>query len=232
MDDCLKFYINGEWVDPTTSDTLDVINPATEEPIAKIAMGGAADIDKAVMAARAAFPSFSRFTVAERLELFQAILAEYNNRMDDIAETISMEMGAPLWLSKAAQATLGQAHLGTAMGVLQNYSFEEERDGFYLRKEPIGVCGFITPWNWPINQIACKVAPALAAGCTMVLKPSEVAPMNAVLVWPDGNDELLELSGRRCPTSSFSVCMTPEETALCSPIRIRPCQSRAKIVDA
>lgn len=181
MDDCLKFYINGEWVDPTTSDTLDVINPATEEPIAKIAMGGAADIDKAVMAARAAFPSFSRFTVAERLELFQAILAEYTNRMDDIAETISMEMGAPMWLSKAAQATLGQAHLGTAMGVLQNYSFEEERDGFYLRKEPIGVCGFITPWNWPINQIACKVAPALAAGCTMVLKPSEVAPMNAVL---------------------------------------------------
>jgi len=181
MDDCLKFYINGEWVDPTTSDTLDVINPATEEPIAKIAMGGAADIDKAVMAARAAFPSFSRFKVAERLELFQAILAEYTNRMDDIAETISMEMGAPLWLSKAAQATLGQAHLGTAMGVLQNYSFEEERDGFYLRKEPIGVCGFITPWNWPINQIACKVAPALAAGCTMVLKPSEVAPMNAVL---------------------------------------------------
>ena len=181
MDDCLKFYINGEWVDPTTSDTLDVINPATEEPIAKIAMGGAADIDKAVMAARAAFPSFSRFTVAERLELFQAILAEYTNRMDDIAETISMEMGAPMWLSKAAQATLGQAHLGTAMGVLQNYSFEEERDGFYLRKEPIGVCGFITPWNWPINQIACKVAPALTAGCTMVLKPSEVAPMNAVL---------------------------------------------------
>ena len=181
MEDCLKFYINGEWVDPSSSETLDVINPATEEPIAKIAMGTAGDIDKAVMAARAAFPSFSRTTVAERLELFQAILAEYTNRMDDIAETISMEMGAPLWLSKAAQATLGQAHLGTAMGVLQNYEFEEQRDGFYLRKEPIGVCGFITPWNWPINQIACKVAPAIAAGCTMVLKPSEVAPMNAVI---------------------------------------------------
>jgi len=181
MEDCLKFYINGEWVDPSSSDTLDVINPATEEPIAKIAMATAGDVDKAVMAARGAFNSFSRTTKAERLELFGAILNEYNKRIDDIAETISMEMGAPMWLSKAAQATLGQAHLATAMGILENYEFEEQRDGFYLRKEPIGVCGFITPWNWPINQIACKVAPAIAAGCTMVLKPSEVAPMNAVI---------------------------------------------------
>jgi aldehyde dehydrogenase (NAD+) len=181
MEDCLKFYINGEWVDPSSSETLDVINPATEEPIAKIAMGTAGDIDKAVMAARGAFDSFSRTTKAERLELFGAIMAEYTKRVDDIAETISLEMGAPMWLSKAAQATLGQAHLATAMGILENYEFEDQREGYYLRKEPIGVCGFITPWNWPINQIACKVAPALAAGCTMVLKPSEVAPMNAVI---------------------------------------------------
>jgi aldehyde dehydrogenase (NAD+) len=198
MEDCLKFYINGEWVDPSSSETLDVINPATEEPIAKIAMGTAGDIDKAVMAARGAFNSFSRFTVAERLELFSAILGEYNKRIDDIAETISMEMGAPMWLSKAAQATLGQAHLATAMGILENYEFEDHREGYYLRKEPIGVCGFITPWNWPINQIACKVAPALAAGCTMVLKPSEVAPMNAVIF-----AEILDAAG--VPAGVFNL---------------------------
>ncbi|MDA0338913.1 MAG: aldehyde dehydrogenase family protein, partial [Proteobacteria bacterium] len=182
MKDCLQFYINGEWVDPVALKTLDVINPATEEPCAKIAMGSAADIDKAVAAAKAAFPSYSHTTREERLELFGSIMNEYGKRVDDIAETISTEMGAPMWLSKAAQATLGQAHFGTAMGILKDYAFEEEREGFYLRKEPIGVCGFITPWNWPINQIACKVAPALAAGCTMVLKPSEVAPLNAVIL--------------------------------------------------
>jgi len=182
MKDVLKFYINGEWVDPVTPQTLDVINPATEEPCAKISMGSAADVDKAVAAAKAAFDSFSRTTKQERLELFGAILGEYQKRYDEIAETISTEMGAPIWLSKAAQAATGQAHFATTMEILKNYEFEEEKDGYYLRKEPVGVCGFITPWNWPVNQIVCKVAPALAAGCTMVLKPSEVAPVNAALV--------------------------------------------------
>ena len=184
MREHLQFYINGAWVDPVTPKTLEVINPATEEPCATISMGSAADVDKAVAAAKTAFDSFSRTSVAERVELFGAILNEYGKRVDDIAETISTEMGAPMWLSKAAQATLGQAHLATTMEILKNYTFEEEKGGYYIRKEPIGVCGFITPWNWPINQIACKVAPALAAGCTMVLKPSEVAPLNAI-IWTE-----------------------------------------------
>jgi aldehyde dehydrogenase (NAD+) len=182
MQEHLKFYINGEWVDPVTPSTLDVINPATEEPFAKISMGSAADVDKAVAAATTAFESFSKTTVAERVELLGAILAEYTKRYDEIAEAISTEMGAPIWLSKAAQAATGQAHFATAMEILKNFEWEEKKGAYNLRKEPVGVCGLITPWNWPINQISCKVAPALAAGCTMVLKPSEVAPVNGILL--------------------------------------------------
>ena len=110
-----------------------------------------------------------------------AIIGAYQNRIDEVAETITSEMGAPIWLSKAAQAAMGVAHLSTARSVLENYEFQKEQNGTLIAKEPVGVCGLITPWNWPINQIACKVAPALAAGCTMVLKPSEVAPLNAAL---------------------------------------------------
>jgi len=182
MQEYLKFYINGEWVDPVKPATLDVINPATEEAFAKISMGSAADVGKAVAAAKTAFESFSRTTVAERLEMFAAILAEYAKRYDDIASAISTEMGAPIWLSKAAQAATGQAHIATAMNILKNFEWESRKGAYVLRREPIGVCGLITPWNWPINQITCKVAPALAAGCTMVLKPSEVAPVNAILL--------------------------------------------------
>jgi aldehyde dehydrogenase (NAD+) len=182
MQEHLKFYINGEWVDPATPATLDVINPATEEAFAKISMGSAADVDKAVAAAKTAFDSFSRTTVAERLELFAAILAEYAKRYDEIASAISTEMGAPIWLSKAAQAATGQAHIATAMNILKNFEWETRKGAYVLRREPIGVCGLITPWNWPINQITCKIAPALAAGCTMVLKPSEVAPVNAIIL--------------------------------------------------
>ncbi len=181
MESCLKFYINGEWVDPSDPKPLDVINPATEEVIGQIMLGNAADVDKAVAAAKAAFESYSRTTVAERVELLEAIQAAYKERYSEMVETISAEMGAPVWLCKAAQAAMGPAHLGTAIEVLKNYKFEEDRGNITLRREPIGVCGFITPWNWPINQIACKVLPALAAGCTMVLKPSEVAPLNAAI---------------------------------------------------
>ncbi len=181
MESCLKFYINGEWVDPSDPKPLDVINPATEEVIGQIMLGNAADVDKAVAAAKAAFESYSRTTVAERIELLEAIQAAYKERYGEMVETISAEMGAPVWLCKAAQAAMGPAHLGTAIEVLKNYKFEEDRGNITLRREPIGVCGFITPWNWPINQIACKVLPALAAGCTMVLKPSEVAPLNAAI---------------------------------------------------
>jgi aldehyde dehydrogenase (NAD+) len=182
MQEYLKFYINGEWVDPVQPKTLDVINPTTEEPFAKISMGSAADVDKAVAAAKAAFDSFSRTTLQERIELIGAILAEYQKRYDDIAQVISTEMGAPLWLSKAAQAATGQAHFATAMEIAKNYQWEENKGKFVLRKEPVGVCGLITPWNWPINQISCKVAPALVSGCTVILKPSEVAPCNAMIL--------------------------------------------------
>ena len=177
----MQFYINGEWVDPVDPKSLDVINPATEEVIGKIAMGNSQDVDKAVAAAKEAFESFSQTTKEERLALMGKILEVYQSRYDEIAETISSEMGAPLWLSKAAQAATGAGHFGTFMEVLKNYNFDEDKGTTRLRKEPVGVCGLITPWTWPINQIACKVAPALAAGCTMVLKPSEVSPLNAVI---------------------------------------------------
>ena len=181
MKECTQFYINGEWVDPVDPKHLDVINPATEETIGKIAMGNSKDVDKAVAAAKEAFDSFSQTSKEERLALMGKILEVYQSRYDEIAEIISSEMGAPLWLSKAAQAATGAGHFGTFMEVLKNYSFDEDKGTTRLRKEPVGVCGLITPWNWPINQIACKVAPALAAGCTMVLKPSEVSPLNAII---------------------------------------------------
>ncbi len=182
MKEYLQFYINGAWVDPVEPRTLDVENPATEEPFARISLGSKADVDKAVAAAKAAFPSFSQTSVDYRAALLDKIAAGYQARMGEIAENISDQMGAPMWLANAAQAPVGLGHYATMAQVLRSYPFEEEKNGFYLRKEPIGVCGFITPWNWPANQIACKVAPAIAAGCTMVLKPSEIAPLDAMIV--------------------------------------------------
>jgi aldehyde dehydrogenase (NAD+) len=156
MRDAPKFYIDGQWVDPAQpGQMLDVINPATEAPMGRIAMGSAADVDRAAKAAHAAFPGFSRTTRAERLELLGAIAAEYQKRYPEIAAVITEEMGAPAWLAMQAQAALGVAHFQTAMAVLKDYRFEEDRGGTMILKEPIGVCGFITPWNWPINQIAC-----------------------------------------------------------------------------
>ena len=181
MQSCLKFYINGEWVEPNDPKPLDVINPATEAVIGQIMLGNAKDVDRAVAAARKAFETFSRTTREERIALLEAIQAAYKERYSEMVETISNEMGAPLWLCKAAQAAMGPAHLGATLEVLKNYQFEEDRGNLVLRREPVGVCGFITPWNWPINQIACKVLPAVAAGCTMILKPSEVAPLNAAI---------------------------------------------------
>jgi aldehyde dehydrogenase (NAD+) len=176
-----KFYINGEWMAPSTSATLEVINPATEEPIDSIALGGPADVDQAVAAAKAAFETFSQTSREERVALLEQIIATYSARMGDVAQVISQEMGAPLPLAKAAQAPAGLGHFMTTLEVLKTFEFEEDIGTSHVVREPAGVCGFITPWNWPINQIACKVAPALAAGCTMVLKPSEVAPFNAIL---------------------------------------------------
>ncbi|HEV2651942.1 MAG TPA: aldehyde dehydrogenase family protein [Rhizomicrobium sp.] len=177
----LQFYIDGKWVDPVTPKTIDVINPANEEAFAQISLGSKADVDKAVAAARRAFETYSRTTREERLALLGKIIAVYQTKYEAIAQAISQEMGAPMWLSKAAQAATGMGHLAETVKILKDYQFEEVRGTTAIVKEPVGVCGFITPWNWPINQIVCKVAPALAAGCTIVLKPSEVAPMNAIL---------------------------------------------------
>jgi aldehyde dehydrogenase (NAD+) len=182
MKECLKFYINGEWVDPAEPKTLDVINPATEEPCAKISIGSKKDVDKAVAAAKKAFESYSQMSVDDRIALLTKITEVYQSRYGEIAEAITMEMGAPAKLAQMAQAAMGVAHLGTTIQILKDYKFEEQRGTTTLRKEPIGVCGFITPWNWPMNQIMCKVAPALAAGCTIVLKPSEEAPLDAYIL--------------------------------------------------
>lgn len=180
MRDYLKFYIDGKWVDPVAPKALDVINPATEAVAGRISLGSSEDVDRAVKAARKAFETFSRTSREERIDLIQRIMAELKKRHEDMAKAITEEMGAPVWLAQRAQAAMGAAHFGTALNVLKTYAFEEPQRGTTLIvKEPIGVCGFITPWNWPLNQIACKVAPALAVGCTMVLKPSEIAPFSA-----------------------------------------------------
>lgn len=176
-----KFYINGQWVDPVTPKSLDVINPATEQVCARISIGSAADVDKAAIAARTAFESFGRSTRADRIDILAALVDIYQKRYNDIADAISEEMGAPTKLAIEAQAATGIGHLATALEVLKNYEFEETAGASRIIKEPIGVCGLITPWNWPINQITCKVAPALAVGCTMILKPSEVAPLSAYI---------------------------------------------------
>jgi aldehyde dehydrogenase (NAD+) len=181
MKDCRQFYINGKWVSPLSDRDFAVINPATEEPIATISLGSAADVDKAVAAARKAFGSYLETTIGDRLALLRRIIDAYEARSEEMAQTISKEMGCPISLSRAAQAPAGLAHLLEIVKVLEQYKFEDLKGSTLMRREPIGVCGLITPWNWPMNQIVAKVAPALAAGCTVVLKPSELAPLSAHL---------------------------------------------------
>jgi aldehyde dehydrogenase (NAD+) len=181
MRDCRQFYIDGKWVDPAEARDFSVINPATEEPIATISLGGAEDVDRAVAAAKRVFDSYSETTTDERLKLLRRIIEVYQSKIDEMADTISQEMGAPTSLARKAQAPAGLAHLLEIVKVLEHFKFEELKGSTLMRKEPIGVCGLITPWNWPMNQIVCKVAPALAAGCTMVLKPSEMAPLSGYL---------------------------------------------------
>lgn len=194
----LQFYIDGQWVDPIAPKTLDVINPATEEVCGQISIGSAADVDVAVAAARRAFDSFSRTSVEERLELLQAILAEYEKRFEDVAEAIMEEMGAPWEVATKAQAASGTQHIKAAIRALKSLELESRSRGTLIVKEPIGVCGLITPWNWPQNQIAVKVAPALAAGCTMILKPSEIAPFDAYIF-----AEILDAAG--VPAGVFNL---------------------------
>ncbi|PYY19827.1 MAG: aldehyde dehydrogenase family protein [Acidobacteria bacterium] len=176
------FYIDGHWVEPTAPKRYSVINPATEVEIAAISLGSVMDVNRAVAAARKAFEFYSLTPPAERLEQLERIAEVYRRRMDEMAETISREMGAPITLARTAQAPAGLAHLNETMTVLRNYKFEELKGQTLMRREAVGVCGLITPWNWPMNQIVAKVAPALATGCTMVLKPSELAPLSAFLL--------------------------------------------------
>lgn len=177
-----KFFIDGKWVEPAGRATLDVINPATEEAFATISMGTAEDVDAAARAARAAFAEWSQSTVEQRLTVIRNIIAGMKARADELATAVSNEMGAPMTLAKTAQVGSGLGHFATIIKVLENFEFEEIRGTTRIVKEPAGVCGFITPWNWPLNQIACKVAPAIAAGCTMVLKPSEIAPISGYIL--------------------------------------------------
>jgi aldehyde dehydrogenase (NAD+) len=181
MSNAQKFYIDGAWVDPVVPATLPVIDPSTEEVFTEISLGSVADVDKAVAAARRAFATFSQTSRDERLALMRRLLAVYMRRYDEMAATISREMGAPRKMAHASQAAMGSLHLERMIATLETFVFEEMRGTTLIAREPIGVVGMITPWNWPMNQIMCKVAPALAAGCTMVLKPSEIAPTSGLL---------------------------------------------------
>jgi len=181
MRDMLQFYIDGKWVDPVTPKTANVINPATEEVAGRISLGSAEDVDRAVAAASSAFDSYSHTTREDRIELLKRILEIFSRRHDDVARAIMEEMGAPWKLARHAQAASGPQHIQAAIDVLRTYEFEETLGTTHVRKEAIGPCALITPWNWPMNQVAVKVAPALAAGCTMVLKPSELAPFDAMI---------------------------------------------------
>jgi aldehyde dehydrogenase (NAD+) len=176
-----QFYVNGEWVNPATPCDFPVIDPATEEMIATISLGSVDDVDKAVAAARGAFESYSATTVEQRMALLQRIIEVYETKAEEMAATISREMGSPAALSKSSQVPAGLGHFKEILKVLGKFQFERLKGSTLLRSEAVGVCGLITPWNWPMNQICCKVAPALAAGCTMVLKPSEIAPLSADL---------------------------------------------------
>lgn len=215
MQDHLCFYINGQWIRETDRETRDVVNPATEQAFAKIAMGTAKDVDIAAKAARAAFPAWSQSTREERLAVLDKIIAGIKARSEELAQAISQEMGAPISFARTAQVGTGIGHFAAARAILENYQFEEPRGKTQVIKEPVGVCGFITPWNWPLNQVTCKIAPALATGCTIVIKPSELAPVSAIILTeiiadaglPDGVFNLVNGDG---PTVGAAISSHPE----------------------
>lgn len=178
----LKFYIDGAWVNPAVPSTLGIVNPATEETFARISLGSRQDVERAVQAARRAFATYSEVSVEERLSYLRKIIEGFKARLPELARTMTLEMGAPITFATERQATVALFHFEEAARVLARYQFEEPMGNGVIRREPIGVCGLITPWNWPLNQVASKVAPALATGCTVVLKPSEIAPLSAMLL--------------------------------------------------
>lgn len=206
-----KFYINGEWVDPISNDTASVENPATGEELTTVAMANNQDMERAVAAAKAAFPAFSRTSKEERIALLKKIAAAYEKRRDEVAQAMLEEGGFPKQLAFGAQAMIGTVHLEQMIETASKFDFDEMRDNVLVTKEAIGVVAMVTPWNWPINQIVCKVAPAIAAGCTMVLKPSEFTPLNALLVAevmheagvPPGVFNLINADG---PTVGSAMC--------------------------
>ena len=198
MEHTREFYIDGKWVPPAGDATLEVINPSTEEPIATIAMGTEADVDAAVGAARRAFTTFSQTSKDDRLELLGEVMTQYKARMDDLAQATHEEMGCPMPFASKVQVPSGYAHFKTAHKLLQGFEFETDQRSTRIMREPVGVVGMITPWNWPQNQITCKVAPALATGCTMVLKPSEIAPLDAIIL-----AEVLDAAG--VPAGVFNL---------------------------
>ncbi len=210
-----RFYIDGQWIAPSGRQTLDVINPATEQVAGHVLLGTAEDVDQAAKAARRAFPAYAALPLSERLAMLERILEGYKKRYADIAAAVTEEMGAPAKMSMQAQAGAGVAHLQTAIAVLKSFKFEEPRGPTLIVKEPIGVCGMITPWNWPLNQVMTKLAPALAVGCTVVLKPSEVAPFSAHIVaeilhdagLPPGVFNLVDGDG---PTVGAAISAHPE----------------------
>ncbi|MFE9320965.1 aldehyde dehydrogenase family protein [Nocardia sp. NPDC052278] len=193
-----KFYIGGQWVEAVQERTFDVVNPATEKVCGTVAFGSAADVDRAVAAARVAFPAWSETTVAERLDVLRAIADAYQKRRDDLGTALTEEMGAPAGLANGFQLDLAAGHLAKAIEVLETFAFTVQRGQTLIVKEPIGVCGLITPWNWPLNQIAVKVFPALATGCTAVLKPSEQAPLTGQIF-----AEILDAAG--VPAGVFNL---------------------------
>ena len=178
----LKCYIDGAWVDPVAPSTLGIVNPATEETFAQISLGSRADVDRAAKAARRAFATYSVTSVEQRLSWLQKIIEGFRARLPELARMMTLEMGAPITFATQRQATVALFHFEEAARVLASYTFEERMGNGIVRREPIGVCGLITPWNWPLNQVASKTAPALATGCTVVLKPSEIAPLSAMLL--------------------------------------------------
>ncbi|MEX2367356.1 MAG: aldehyde dehydrogenase family protein [Pseudohongiellaceae bacterium] len=179
MREYLQFYINGQWVDPVKPQVMDVIDPATEAVAGHISAGSAEDVDRAVKAAAQAFKTWGNTSKEERLEILNKVVAEFEKRVPELGQAITEEMGAPTWLAEGTQAAIGVNHFKKAIEILEKFEFSEDRGASRVTREPIGVCGFITPWNWPIHQLSAKVAPALAVGCTVVLKPSEIAPFSA-----------------------------------------------------
>ena len=191
-------YINGAWVDSQSSEIIEVMNPSDDSVMGVVAASTAEDVDLAVAAAKDCFQSFQFSTKEERITILENIINEYEARAEELASTISSEMGAPLWLSQVAQVASGLTHFKDTLRVLKEFDFEFEKDGYLVRKEPIGVIGMITPWNWPMNQMSTKVASAIAAGCTMVLKPSEITPFCAIIL-----AEIIDASG--APKGMFNL---------------------------